>query len=65
MENQVNDAQPINAKGLILLIGTIFGALISFASNGTFLSIIGGLVVGLIFAIFFNSVLLPQKTHDR
>lgn len=65
MENQVNDAQPINVKGLILLIGTVFGALIAFASCGTFLSVIGGLIGGLIFAVFFNSVLLPQKTHDR
>lgn len=65
MENQVNDTQPLNAKGLILLIGTVFGALIAFASCGSFLSIIGGLVGGLIFATFFISVLLPQKTHDR
>ncbi|MBL1409558.1 hypothetical protein [Sphingobacterium faecale] len=65
MENQVNDAQPINAKGLILLIGSVFGALTAFASCGSFSSIIGGLIGGLIFAIFFNSVLLPQKPHDR
>lgn len=65
MENQVNDAQPLNVKGLILLIGTVFGALTAFASCGSFLSLIGGLVGGLVFAIFFISVLLPQKTHDR
>lgn len=65
MENQVNDAQPLNVKGLILLIGTVLGAITSFAINGTFLSIIAGLVGGLVFAIFFNTVLLPQKPHDR
>ena len=64
MENQVND-QPLNVKGLILLIGTIFGALISFASCGSFLSLIGGLVGGLIFAIIFISIILPYKERDR
>ncbi|MFZ4862381.1 hypothetical protein ACL9RF_09360 [Sphingobacterium sp. Mn56C] len=65
MANQVNESQEINAKGLIILIGTIFGAIISFAVKGTFLSIVGGLVGGLILAIFFVNVLLPQKSHDR
>lgn len=65
MENQLNDAQPLNVKGLILLIGTVLGAITAFAANGTLLSIIGGLVGGLVFAIFFNTVILPQKTHDR
>ena len=65
MENQVNDAQPLNVKGLILLIGTVLGAITAYAVCGTFLGIIGGLVGGLIFAIFFNTVLLPQKPHDR
>ncbi|MCA5006676.1 hypothetical protein [Sphingobacterium bovistauri] len=64
MENQVND-QPLNVKGLILLIGTVFGALIAFAQCGSFLSIIGGLVGGLIAATVFVSVLLPYKESDR
>ena len=64
MENQVND-QPLNVKGLILLIGTIFGALISFATCGSLLSIIGGLVGGLIIATFFITVILPHKESDR
>ena len=64
MENQVND-QPLNVKGLILLIGTIFGALISFATCGSFLSLIGGLVGGLIIATIFISVILPHKESDR
>ncbi|NGF55588.1 hypothetical protein G5B00_03605 [Parapedobacter sp. SGR-10] len=65
MENQVNDTQPLNVKGLILLIGTVLGALIAFAVCGSFLSIIGGLIGGALFAVFFNAFLLPQKTHDR
>lgn len=64
MENQVNE-QPLNVKGLILLIGTIFGALISFAKAGTFLSIVGGLVGGLIVATIFISLFLPHKESDR
>lgn len=64
MENQVND-QPLNVKGLILLIGTIFGALISFAACGSLLSIIGGLIGGAIIASIFVSVILPHKESDR
>jgi len=64
MENQVNE-QPLNVKGLILLIGTIFGALIAFATCGSFLSIIGGLVGGLIAATVFISLILPHKESDR
>lgn len=65
MENQANETQPLNAKGIILLVGTIFGALISFAAKGTFLSIIGGLFGGLILAVIFISVILPYKNSDR
>ena len=65
MENQVNEANSLNVKGLILLIGTIFGAVIAFALCGSFLSIVGGLVGGLLFAVFFNTFLLPQRPHDR
>lgn len=64
MENQLND-QPLNVKGLILLIGTIFGALISFATCGSLLSIIGGLIGGAIIASIFVSVILPHKESDR
>ena len=64
MENQVND-QPLNVKGLILLIGTIFGALIAFAACGSFLSIIGGVVGGLIASTVFISIILPHKESDR
>lgn len=65
MENQINESKPVNVKGLVLLIGVVFGAFVSYAANGTFASIIGGLVGGLILAVFFNSVILPQKPHDR
>lgn len=64
MENQVNE-QPLNVKGLILLIGTVFTALTSYAANGTYLSIIGGLVLGLIAATVFISLFLPHKESDR
>ena len=64
MGNQVNE-QPLNVKGLILLIGTIFVALISFAVCGSFLSIVGGLVGGLIVATIFINVILPYKSSDR
>lgn len=65
MENQINETKPLNVKGLILLIGTVFGALISFAANGTPLSIVTGLIGGLIIAVIFNTFLLPHKPHDR
>lgn len=65
MENQINETKPLNAKGLILVIGVVFGALISFAANGTPLSILTGLIGGLVLAIIFNTFLLPHKSHDR
>lgn len=66
MENQVeNNTCAPSPKGLIVLIGVIFGALISFTANETFLSIIGGAVIGLIIAAFFNSFLYAQTPHDR
>ena len=64
MENQVNE-QPLNVKGLIILIGTVFGALISFAICSSILGVIGGLVGGFIAAIVFNEVFLPYKESDR
>jgi len=65
MENQVEHNENLNVKGIILLLGTIFGALVSIIVKGTFLGFIGGLVIGLAFAIFFISVILPHKPSDR
>ncbi|MGE8242772.1 hypothetical protein D3C81_632960 [compost metagenome] len=69
MENQINNncttIDAGKAKGIILLVAVVFGALIGFAANETFLSIIGGAVIGLIIAAFFNSVIYPQKPSDR
>lgn len=60
-----NTTEQLNVKSTILLIGAILGALISFAACSTFLSIIGGLIGGLIIAAIFNSVILPYKPSDR
>ena len=65
MENQFENSNEINVKGIILLAGTILGALTGWVAKETFLGLAGGLVGGFIFAIIFISVLLPNKTHDR
>jgi len=65
MENQVENNENLNVKGIILLLGTIFGGLISIIACGTFLGFIAGLVIGLILAVVFISVILPYKPHDR
>ena len=69
MENQIdNSCTTIDAgkaKGIILLVAVVFGALIGFTANEAFLSIFGGAAVGLIIAAIFNSVIYPQKPSDR
>ena len=55
----------VNVKGLIVLIGAVFGALIGGLTQESFVATIVGLIVGLIFAAFFTSVLLKDKPHDR
>lgn len=66
MENQIeNNSCTPNAKSLIVLIAIVFSALIAFTASGSFTSIVIGAIVGLIIGIFFNSVIYPQKTHDR
>ncbi|GGE11932.1 MULTISPECIES: hypothetical protein [Sphingobacterium] len=65
MENQIENSNEVNVKGIILLVGTILGALTAWVATETFLGIITGLVGGLIFAIIFITALLPNKTHDR
>src|SRR5690606_18226657 len=65
MENQINETKSLNVKGLILLIGTVFVALIAFATFGSFLSVIGGLIGGFLSAVFFYIFLLHQIVHAR
>lgn len=65
MKNQINESEPLNVNGIILLVAVVFSGLIASVACGTFLSIIGGAVVGLIIAIFFINVLLPQRESDR
>lgn len=65
MENQYNDSKPLNVNGIILLVAAVFSGLIASIACGSVLSIIGGVIVGLIFATFFINVLLPQRESDR
>lgn len=65
MENQIENSNEINAKGIILLVGVILGGLTAFVATHSLLGIIAGTVGGLIFAIIFISALLPHKPHDR
>ena len=65
MENQVENKETLNVKGLILLIGTVFGALITILPSGSFLTFILGGIIGFAIALFFVSVILPFKPHDR
>jgi len=65
MENQVEKNETLNVKGIILLVGTVFGALVSIITHGTFMGFIGGAVIGLVIAILFISFALPFKPDDR
>ena len=65
MENQVEKNETLNVKGIILLLGVVFGGLISIITCGTFMGFITGIIVGLIVAILFVSFALPFKSHDR
>lgn len=65
MENQIENSNKINAKGIILLTAVVLGGLTAWVATGTFLGIIAGIVGGLVFAIIFISALLPHKSHDR
>lgn len=65
MENQQEKSSSLNANNLTLLIGAIFGALISYTASGTLMSIVGGVIGGLIFAALFNKFILPEKPSDR
>jgi len=65
MENKQEKVASYNASNILLLIGAVFGALISFTANETFLSIFGGVIGGLIIAALFNKFILPQRPSDR
>ncbi len=65
MENQVNESKELNVKGIILLVGAIFSGLIGAVACATFTGVITGAIIGLLFAAFFNAVLLPEKASDR
>ena len=65
MENQIENSNPINVKGIILLAGALLGALTAWLACDTFLGVLAGLIGGFVFAIIFVTVLLPHKPHDR
>ncbi|MGO1722398.1 MAG: hypothetical protein ACTHZ7_13245 [Sphingobacterium sp.] len=65
MENQIENSNPMNVKRIILLAGSILGALTAWLACETFLGVIGGLIGGFVFAIIFVTALLPHKPHDR
>lgn len=66
MENQVeNTEKELNVKGIIMLLGVIFGGLISTVTHGGIVPFIVGASIGLIVAIVFISTCLPHKSHDR
>lgn len=65
MENQIEKSSEINVSGIILLVGAILGALTACIAIGTFLGVLGGLVGGFIFGVFFITLVLPRKSHDR
>jgi len=65
MENQIEKNEELNVKGIVLLLGAVFGALVSVPACGTFSGVLTGAVVGFALAIVFNVAILPHKPHDR
>ncbi|PRD53752.1 hypothetical protein [Sphingobacterium gobiense] len=65
MENQVEKNANVNPTAIILLLGTIFFALMAVIASGTILGVITGAIVGLVIAIIFVNFILPHKPHDR
>jgi len=65
MENQIEKKEALNAKGAVMLLGAVFGGLVSAVSCGTFSGVLTGAVVGFALAIGFNIFVLPHKPHDR
>lgn len=65
MENQNNNSAKLDPTIITIIAGIVFGGLIFLIASCSFGYTILGSVIGLITAIFFNSVLLPHKPHDR
>jgi len=65
MQNQIEEKEALNAKGVVLLLGALFGGLVSVVACGTFSGVLAGAAVGFALAIGFNIVALPHKPHDR
>jgi len=65
MENHIEKKETLNAKGVVLLLGAVFGALVSVPACGTFSGVLTGAAVGFALAIVFNIAILPHKPHDR
>lgn len=61
MENQQEKASTLNPKNAILLIGAVFGTLISLIAACNVWGFVGGLII----AALFNKFILPQKPSDR
>jgi len=59
------ETKEVNVKGLIFLIGAVFGTLIGGLTQESFVAAVVGLIVGLIVAAIYTSVLLKDKPHDR
>jgi len=65
MQNQIEKTEALNVKGIVLLLGTVFGVLVSIPACGTFSGVLTGAVVGFALAVVFNIAILPHKPHDR
>lgn len=65
MENQVENKDTLNVKGIILILGTIFGGILSLITTGGIPAFILGASIGLVVAVLFISFFLPHKSHDR
>ncbi len=54
-----------NTTGLFYLLGAVFGALTAGLTAESFSAGVVGAIAGLIIALFFVKVLLPEREHDR
>jgi len=65
MEKQIEKKEELNVKGIVLLLGAVFGGLFSVIACGTFSGVLTGAAVGLGIGLAFNAFALPHKPHDR